>query len=141
MNKPLASKLVETSGNVQVFHRRLDLGDYGPDFGGLAALTISEVEKYDSRQSAEHFYANPEWTVIAPGTTPEVDFLKQAERACIRWKIRLRRTLGIGPVRRMLRAMEHRDTLLVGGGVLFLHGYAAHLKRLNWRASSQQAPR
>jgi hypothetical protein len=141
MNKSHASKLVETSGNVQVFHRRLDLGDYGPEFGGLAALTMSEVEKYDNRRSTEHFYANPEWTVIAPGTTPEVDFLKQAERACTRWKIRLRRTLGIGPVRRMLRAMEHGDTLLVGGGMLYLQGMPAHLKRLNWRASSQQAPR
>jgi hypothetical protein len=141
MNQPHASKLVETSGNVQVFHRRLDLGDYGPDFTGLAALTMSEVEQFDSRQTQEHFYANPEWTVIAPATTPEVDFLKQAERACIRWKIRLKRTLGVGPVRRMLRAMEHGDTLLVGGGVLFLHGSPAHLKRLNWRASSQQVPR
>ena len=141
MNKSHASKLVETSGNVQVFHRRLDLGDYGPEFGGLAALTMSEVEKYDNRRSTEHFYANPEWTVIAPGTTPEVEFLKQAERACIRWRIRLKRTLGSGPLRRMLRPLEHGGKLLVAAGVLYLHGRPAHLKRLNWRVSSQQTPR
>ena len=141
MNKPLASRLVETRGDVQVFHRRLDLGDYGPDFGGLAALTFSEVEQFESRQVNEHCFANPEWTVIAPGTTPEVEFLKQAERACIRWRIRLKRTLGSGPLRRMLRPLEHGGKSLVAGGVLYLHGRPAHLKRLNWRASSQQAPR
>ncbi|MFN9247652.1 MAG: hypothetical protein ACK6DS_11340 [Planctomycetota bacterium] len=64
-----------------------------------------------------------------------------AEKACGCWMQRLRKTFGRGRVDRMLSSLAHDQRMLVASGVLFLNGTFAHPKRLNWRATSQQAPR
>ncbi|MFO0262467.1 MAG: hypothetical protein ACK53V_12630 [Planctomycetota bacterium] len=64
-----------------------------------------------------------------------------AEKACGCWMQRLRKTFGRGRVDRMLSSLAQDQRMLVASGVVFLNGTFAHPKRLNWRATSQQAPR
>lgn len=138
MNVLPVTRLVKINRNVRCYQRRFAMEDLGPDLRPIATLTMAEVERFLGRDSNEHCYANPEWTLIAPASTPEVYFLKQAEDALVKWKVRLRQTLGPGPLRRTLKDMEHGEKQLVAGGFLLLHGNPAHLKRLNWRAPSNK---
>jgi len=132
-------QLARTVGSIMVFSRTFEIGDYGP---GLADLTLLSGHAYLAHHRAVtakgwHLYVNPQWTVLAPATTSEREFVREAERACISWMTRLRRTLGRGPVNRMLRAMAPDARTLAACGVLVIAGHEAHTKRLNWRATSK----
>jgi hypothetical protein len=126
---------------IQVVRREIDLGDSQPGFRDLEEINWRTVQSFSEEGSSDHFYSNPECSIRASCILSEREFLIAAEKACGRWIQRLRKTFGRGRLDRMLRSLAHDQRLLVASGVLFLNGTFVHPKRLNWRASSQQAPR
>jgi hypothetical protein len=126
---------------MQVVHREIELGDSEPGFPDLQDFTLVAAGAFEAEQSDDHYYANPECSLRAPSDLSERGFLNEAEKACGRWMQRLRKTFGRGRLDRMLQTLSNNKRMLVASGVLYLRGRPAHPKRLNWRVSSQQAPR
>lgn len=129
------------SPRIQIVRRQIDLGDSEPGFPDLQDFTLEAVEAFEAKKSEDNYYANPECSLRAPSDLSERAFLIEAEKACVRWMQRLRKTFGRGRLDRMLQTLSNNKRMLVASGVLYLRGRPAHPKRLNWRVSSQQAPR
>lgn len=126
---------------IQFVRREIDLGDSESGFPDLQEITTVAAEAFEEEMSDDHFYVNPECSIRASSVIPEMELLIEADRACGRWMQRLRKTFGRGRLDRMLQSLRPNKRMLVASGVLYLNGSAAHTKRLNWRATSQQAPR
>ena len=123
---------------IEVVRREINLGNSEPGFPDLQEITFKKVRVFEQEMSDDNFYANPEYSIRAPSTTPELEFLMEAERACGRWIQKLRKTFGRGRLDRMLQLLRPDQRMLVASGVLYINGNAAHPKRLNWRAFSQK---
>lgn len=134
-----ATRLYRSVGDIQVFARHFEIGDYGPELWDLAKISLIEftARAADLEFRQVHLYINPAWTVMAPPTTDELTFIKEAEKTCIHWMTRLRHTLGYGRVNRMLRGMNPNARTYASCGMLFIAGKEAHPKRLNWRAKKK----
>jgi len=135
----ISTRVYKKIGDIEVHVRHFEIGDCGPGLGKIAMITLSDVAtRIESvTRHRRHYYANPAWTVIAPGTVNELEFIKEAERACIHWMTRLRHTLRPGTVHRMLRAVAPDPRSCSSSGILFIAGREAHIKRLNWRPAKQ----
>ena len=126
---------------IQVVRREIDLGNSEPGFRDLEEINWRTVQSFSEEGASDHFYSNPECSIRASCMLSEREFLMAAEKACGSWQQRLRKAFGRGRVDRMLRTLAHDQRMFVASGVLFLNGKFVHPKRINWRASSQQAPR
>jgi hypothetical protein len=134
---PKGTLLRKTVGDIKAYHRPFVIGHYGPGLQDIALIAANAAEALldDIEKKELHCYLNPGWIVKAPGTTEELEFLKEADRCCCLWMTQLRHTLGNGPVKRMVAKMDANAGCLATCGVLFVAGREAHIKRLNWRAT------
>ena len=118
-------------GPVSVTRHWIDWRDLDPEFRDLAGMTFRRFEAIP-RGSTDHHYLTPGWTVTAPGSVPEAEFLKQARRACTLWMKQLIRVAGGRRIRRFQRHESGAgERNLVTSGILFLQGRVVHTRRLH----------
>lgn len=122
-------------GEVRYTVRSIDVADWGPDFNGLADVTMQALDQV--LRASGHCYINPAWTVQAPASVPHRHFLACARKACIQWMRQVSQTIGTSAKRRMVKRADDRTRRLVFGGILFLDGKLAHPKRMHQRNPSR----
>lgn len=116
-------------GEVRCTERVLNIAEWGPDFRGLAELTLRALNATELGDG--HCYLNPSWTVEASRSVPHEVFLRPARQACVRWMQQISRAIGSRATRRLVRQADDATRRVLFGGMLFLDGRPAHPKRLH----------